>query len=61
MRGQPLVVTDAPEPSDIIFKNLEFTKKQRNIRWAFSWLCKLLLLVSGFLLVSLAPAIKSTP
>jgi hypothetical protein len=60
MRGKPMVVTDAPEPSDIIFENLEFTKAQRNIRWGFSWLCKLLLLISGFLIISLAPAIKST-
>ena len=60
IRGRPVVVTDAPEPSDIIFENLEFSKTNRNIRWAFSWLWKLLLLVAGFLLISLAPAIKST-
>ena len=53
-----LDVTAAPEPSDIKYENLEATPGQRAILWMQSWSLKLLLLLAGFIIISIAPAIQ---
>lgn len=53
----PIEVTEAPEPSDMIWENLHI-KKSRVYYITISWLLKALLLLAGFLATSLAPALK---
>jgi len=54
-----LEIFDAPEPSDVIFENLECSKLKRFGLWLASWTVKLLLLLCGFVLVGVAPAIRN--
>ncbi|KAG1659884.1 hypothetical protein FOA52_002129 [Chlamydomonas sp. UWO 241] len=53
-----LHIEQAPEPSDLKYENLEFPKSQRFGYWLASWTFKALILIGGFILVGLSPAIK---
>ncbi|KAG2489932.1 hypothetical protein HYH03_011565 [Edaphochlamys debaryana] len=53
-----LDVSEAPEPSDIQYENLEYGKWQRFVRLIFTNLAKYLVMLAGFALVSLAPAMR---
>lgn len=48
-------VTEAPEPSDLIWENLEVGMTTRRLFGVFSWSLKALVLIIGFLGTSLAP------
>ncbi|GAX74805.1 hypothetical protein CEUSTIGMA_g2252.t1 [Chlamydomonas eustigma] len=54
-----LRVSSAPEPSDIIYENLELSKSTRASLWLSSWSVKMLLLLIGFVVISIAPAIQT--
>mmetsp|Transcript_4883 Transcript_4883/g.14853 ORF Transcript_4883/g.14853 Transcript_4883/m.14853 type:complete len:772 (+) Transcript_4883:494-2809(+) len=54
----PLRVTQAPEPTDLKYENLEISDERRAAYWLVSWLLKLLILLVGFVLVGLSPAIR---
>ncbi|GLC46207.1 hypothetical protein PLESTB_001535200 [Pleodorina starrii] len=53
-----LDVSRAPEPSDIQYENLEYTRVERAMRAVATNIAKYLVLLIGFLLVSLAPAMR---
>ncbi|GIL60748.1 hypothetical protein Vafri_15275 [Volvox africanus] len=53
-----LNISAAPEPSDIQYENLEYTRMERVARAIASNAAKYLVLLIGFLLVSLAPAMR---
>ncbi|GFR42972.1 hypothetical protein Agub_g3971 [Astrephomene gubernaculifera] len=57
-RPAALDVSAAPEPSDIQYENLEYTKLHRLVRRLFTNAAKYIVLLIGFLLVSLAPALR---
>ncbi|KAG1659264.1 hypothetical protein FOA52_008193 [Chlamydomonas sp. UWO 241] len=57
-RTLALRVLDAPEPSDVIFENLQASQLLRLGLWVGSWCLKLCLLLCGFILVGLAPALR---
>ncbi|KAG2438791.1 hypothetical protein HXX76_005332 [Chlamydomonas incerta] len=53
-----LDVVPAPEPSDVQYENLEFTPGQRAARLVATHIAKYVVLLIGFLVVSLAPALR---
>ncbi|KAG2453353.1 hypothetical protein HYH02_001577 [Chlamydomonas schloesseri] len=57
-RPVALDVVPAPEPSDVQYENLEFGPWERAARLVASTIAKYLVLLVGFLVVSLAPALR---
>ncbi|EFJ48171.1 hypothetical protein VOLCADRAFT_117676, partial [Volvox carteri f. nagariensis] len=58
IRPVALNVSPAPEPSDIKYENLEYSRGERIVRSIATNTAKYLVLLVGFLLVSLAPALR---
>ena len=54
----PIKVTEGPEPSDIIWENLQIKSSGRAFYGTLSFLLKALLLIAGFMATSIAPALK---
>lgn len=54
----PLDVTDAPEPSDVKYENIEYSFANRLLRGAATGLVKYTSLAFGFFLISLASAMR---
>mmetsp|Transcript_23311 Transcript_23311/g.64404 ORF Transcript_23311/g.64404 Transcript_23311/m.64404 type:complete len:924 (+) Transcript_23311:130-2901(+) len=53
-----LLITRAPEPTDIKFENLQVMAPERVFRRTITLLLKVLLIAAGFTAVSMAPAIR---
>ncbi|KAK9817052.1 hypothetical protein WJX72_008912 [[Myrmecia] bisecta] len=54
-----LVVKPAPEPSDILWENLEFTPADQHVRGMFTFFANYTLLAIGFFLVNLATSARN--
>lgn len=54
----PIEVIEGPEPSDIIWENLQIKNFERAFFFTVSWMLKALLLLIGFMATSIAPALK---